>query len=228
MNHLYRIFDDSNLLTLLAADPSASRPEWVSLCLFSCLPHPCWVPTDSFLANWAGLALHRPPSADRFQGALDPGSCPFSCRTQFYYLSRLINHNHRIKASMCLLDGCWVKMEALWHSVHHTWSAVNVTPTFIDDKPKFWIMKVQLTVFQKEKRSVESGLCPWLAVRPVSNNTLYSCTLVHSVQFLYISCYVFSNKPMLLYLLSRLLHRSNVAWVSPSWACSHAVLQRRG
>jgi hypothetical protein len=51
MNHLYRIFDDSNLLTLLAADPSASRPEWVSLCLFSCLPHPCWVPTDSFLAN---------------------------------------------------------------------------------------------------------------------------------------------------------------------------------
>jgi hypothetical protein len=71
---------NSSLLTLLAADSPASCPEWVPLCLFSCLPHICWVPTDSSLSNWVGLALHLLPSADRFQGDLDPGNCPFSCR----------------------------------------------------------------------------------------------------------------------------------------------------
>ncbi len=33
---------------MLATDPPASGPEWVPLCPSSCLPHLCWVPTDSF------------------------------------------------------------------------------------------------------------------------------------------------------------------------------------
>ncbi len=61
---------NSNLLTLSAADPPASRPKWVPPCIFSCLPYPCWVITDPFLTNWVGLALHLPPSTDQFQGAV--------------------------------------------------------------------------------------------------------------------------------------------------------------
>jgi hypothetical protein len=63
MNHLYNDmwWMNSNLLTLLTADPPASCPKWVPLCLFSCLPHLCWVPTDSSLYNWAGPALHLLP-----------------------------------------------------------------------------------------------------------------------------------------------------------------------
>ncbi len=67
---------NSNLLTLSATDPPASRPKWVPPCIFSCLPYPCWVPTNPFLSNWVGLALHLPPSTDQFQGAV------FSCRAQ--------------------------------------------------------------------------------------------------------------------------------------------------
>ncbi len=40
-------------------------------------------------------------------------------------------------------------------------------------------------------------LRPWLAVKPVGNSTLYSSSLVHSVQSLFIRWYVFSNKPVL-------------------------------
>ncbi len=43
-----------NLLTLLAADPPASHPEWVPPCLLSCFPQLCWVPTDFFpKTGWA-------------------------------------------------------------------------------------------------------------------------------------------------------------------------------
>jgi hypothetical protein len=48
---------NTNLLTLLAADPPASRLEWVLLCLSSCLPHLFWVPTDSFISNWVGQSV---------------------------------------------------------------------------------------------------------------------------------------------------------------------------
>ncbi len=40
--------NSNNLLILLAADPPSSHPEWALLYLFSCFPHLCWVPTDSF------------------------------------------------------------------------------------------------------------------------------------------------------------------------------------
>ncbi len=43
----YPIININNLLTLLAADPPSSQPEWVLLHFFSCFPHLCWVPTDS-------------------------------------------------------------------------------------------------------------------------------------------------------------------------------------
>ncbi len=46
----------NNLLTLLAADPPSSCPEWVLLHFFSCFPHLCWVPTDSFPLSDAGRA----------------------------------------------------------------------------------------------------------------------------------------------------------------------------
>jgi hypothetical protein len=71
-----------NLLTLLAADPPASHPEWVPPCLLSCFPQLCWVPTDFFPQNRVGLALCLPPSANQLQGALDPGTCAFFCRAQ--------------------------------------------------------------------------------------------------------------------------------------------------
>jgi hypothetical protein len=68
--------DSNNLLTLLATNPPSSCPEWVLL-HFSCFPHPCWVPTDSFPRSKADQAPHPPLSIDRFQDALDPGNCRF-------------------------------------------------------------------------------------------------------------------------------------------------------
>ncbi len=76
------INNNNNLLTLLAVDPSPSCPEWVLLYLFSCFPHLCWTPTDSFPWSRAVLALHSPLSADLFQEALDPGNYPFFCWAQ--------------------------------------------------------------------------------------------------------------------------------------------------
>jgi hypothetical protein len=63
----YSIISDNNILTLLAAVAPSSRPEWVLLCLFSCFPLLCWVPTDSFYESWAGLAPFPSFPADRFQ-----------------------------------------------------------------------------------------------------------------------------------------------------------------
>jgi hypothetical protein len=50
------VIDNNNLLTLLAADPSSSGPEWVLLHFLSCFPHLCCVPTASFPQSKAGQA----------------------------------------------------------------------------------------------------------------------------------------------------------------------------
>ncbi len=46
----------------------------------------------------------------------------------------------------------------------------------------------------------------------LATTALYSSTLVHSVQSLYISCYVFSNKLVLSHLLLRLLPHYHHIW----------------
>ncbi len=70
----------NNLLTPSAADPHSSHLEWVLLCRFSCFPHLCWVPSNSFHQTRMGWAPLPPFPADRFQEALDLGNCPFFCR----------------------------------------------------------------------------------------------------------------------------------------------------
>jgi hypothetical protein len=67
----------TNLLTLLAADPPSSC-ELVLLCLLSCFPHLCWVPTVSFYQSRVDCAPLPCFPADQFQEALDPGNCLFS------------------------------------------------------------------------------------------------------------------------------------------------------
>jgi hypothetical protein len=52
----YLVNNGNNLLTLLAADPPSSCPEWAPLCPFSCFHHPCWVLTDSFPQSRTDLA----------------------------------------------------------------------------------------------------------------------------------------------------------------------------
>jgi hypothetical protein len=52
---------DSNLLTLLAADPPSSSPKWV-LHFSSCFPYLCWVPTSV---------------ADLYEKNVDADSCPY-------------------------------------------------------------------------------------------------------------------------------------------------------
>ncbi len=58
LNH--SVTNGNDLLTLLAIDPPSSHPEWVLLYLFSCFPHLCWVPTDSFPQGRVGQAPHPP------------------------------------------------------------------------------------------------------------------------------------------------------------------------
>jgi hypothetical protein len=62
LNHL--VNNDNNLLTLLAAGPPSSHPEWILLCLLSCFPHVYWVLSNSFSQSGASLALHPLSSVD--------------------------------------------------------------------------------------------------------------------------------------------------------------------
>jgi hypothetical protein len=58
----HRLVFTCNLLTLLATDPPASRPEWVPPCLYSCLPISAGSQlTLFFQTGWAWLCI-RPPS----------------------------------------------------------------------------------------------------------------------------------------------------------------------
>jgi hypothetical protein len=63
-----------------------------------------------------------------------------------------------------------------------------------------------------ERNTILSVFChlwmlptPLISGQTVGNGTLYSSTLVHSVQSMYLSCYAFSNKAVLSYPLSRYL-----------------------
>jgi hypothetical protein len=83
-------------------------------------------------------------------------------------------------------------------SIAASTKAVSAAPaeTTCEDQP----LTLYALLLRPALRGEPCGGClrPWLAVKPVDiNSTLYSSTLVHSLQSLYISCYVFSNKPLL-------------------------------
>jgi hypothetical protein len=97
----HSVTKDHDLLTLLAADPFSSCPEWVLLCLLSCFPHLWWVPTDSFHRSRRSRALLPLLPAGRFQEALDPGNCLLFCWAHYVCRGpRQDGHQYQLKESI--------------------------------------------------------------------------------------------------------------------------------
>jgi hypothetical protein len=76
----YLIINIKNLLTLLAADPPSSCPEWLLLHFSSCFPYLCLFPTNSSSQSKVGRAPHPPLSADQFQEILVQATAHFFAR----------------------------------------------------------------------------------------------------------------------------------------------------